>query len=425
LAAEGAAAQAGGSLRGVLAYIRANPKDPKLLVALSGGAVLVVGLLWGVAAMSGAASNDPADDPNKPSNADPAASAQTASSSAAATPAASPSAAKGTACRVTGTSARLAEKASKDVPLELLVNSSGERVRLGFATSINGAVGLSVDLTSLQVTPEFTRAPRDRLRAVIPFGEETAPEFVAQLEGHADKLKAWRTISFDPHMVIGWSGSALAVASKPKEVPTPLWPLEGPDPIDVIRAARTSDRGYAVVFRRHGAIYGGMIGPDRAAVGDLTKIAGAGAPPGSPVGTPTVAVNGQSVAVAFADRASTDEPWSIRIGTAPLGSFPQTTTPFAVPPGGPGGAALAPALSGLPDGRWLLVWTEGSGGNHDVRGMTLGADLAPVGAALTVSREGSNAGQGAVALRAGHGLVAYLALTEEGYEVWGTGVDCR
>jgi hypothetical protein len=259
---------------------------------------------------------------------------------------------------------------------------------------------------------------------VIPFGED-GPEFVAQLEGHADKLKAWRTISVEPHAVIGWSGSALAVAAKANQAPTTLWTLEGTDPIDAVRVAHTSERAHAVVFRRHGAIHGGMIGADRAAVGELTRIAGAGAPPGSPIGTPTVAVNGQSVAVAFADRASSDEPWSIRIGTAPLGSFPATTTSFAVPPGGPGGATLAPALSGLPDGRWLLVWTEGSGGAHDVRGVTLGADLAPVGSALTVSREGSNAGQGAVALRAGRGLVAYLALTEEGYEVWGTGVDCR
>ncbi len=416
----------GGSLRGVLAYIRANPKDPKLLAALSGGAVLVVGLLWGVAAMSGSASEtEAADDSAKSarSGAEPAASAATASSAAAAQAGAS-AAAKATACRVAGTPARLAEKASKDVPLELLVASSGERVRVGLATSINAALGISVDLNSLQVTPEFTKPPRDRLRAVIPFGED-GPEFVAQLEGHADKMKAWRTISHDPPTVIGWSGSALAVASKAKELPTPLWPLEGADPIDVIRAAHTSDRAHAIVFRRHGAIYGGMIGPDRAPVGELTKIAGAGAPPGSPVGTPTVAVNGQSVAVAFADRASADEPWSIRIGTAPLGSFPPTTSPFSVPAGGPGGAALAPALSGLPDGRWLLVWTEGSGGAHDVRGMTLGADLSPVGAALTVSREGSNAGQGAVALRAGRGLVAYLALTEEGYELWGTSVDCR
>jgi hypothetical protein len=417
----------GGSLRGVLAFIRANPKDPRLVVALSGGAVLVVALLWGFAAMSGATSKG--NDETPQGAADPASSVHASSSAAAAAsaPAGAQAVAKAaavTACHATGAPARLAEKASKDVPLELAVVASGERVRLGFATSANAAQGVSVDLTSLQVTPEFAKPPRDRLRAVIPFGED-GPEFVAQLDGHADKLKAWRTISVDPPTVIGWSGTALAVADKANHAPTALWALDGTDPIEAIRAAHAGDRGHAVVFRRHGAIHGGMIGHDRAAVGELTRIAGAGAPPGSPIGTPTIAVNGQSVAVAFADRASSDEPWTIRIGSAPLGSFPTTTAPFPVPPGGPGGATLAPALSGLPDGRWLLVWTEGSGGAHDVRGVTLGADLAPVGSALTVSREGSNAGQGAVALRAGRGLVAYLALTEEGYEVWGTGVDCR
>jgi len=417
-----------GSLRGVLAYIRANPKDPKLLVGLSGSAVLVVALLWGFAAMSGAPSKENDDAARRAgASVEPASSANAASSAIAGASVgveAPTKAPAGPVCRATGASARLAEKASKEVPLELLVASSGDRVRLGFATSVNAAQGIAVDLTSLQVTPEFSKPPRDRLRAVIPFGED-GPEFAMQLDGHADKLKAWRTISVDPPVVIGWSGTALALAPKANHAPTQLWALEGADPIDAIRAARTGDRGHAVVFRRHGAIFGGMIGPDRAAMGELTRIAGAGAPPGSPVGTPTVAVNGESVAVAFADRASSDEPWSIRIGSAPLGSFPATTSRFAVPSGGPGGAMLAPALSGLPDGRWLLVWTEGSGGAHDVRGATLGADLSPQGAALTISREGSNAGQGAVALRAGRGLVAYLALTEEGYEIWGTSVDCR
>ena len=428
MAADADYPSSGGSSRGLLAYIRANPKDPKLLVGLSAGALLVIGLLWGFAGMSGAKSKDgdetakeasPTSERVGPMN--PAASAVAAATKAA-QEAAKPAA---TACRLAGSPARLAEKASKDIPLELLVTSSGERVRLGFATSANAAHGVAVDLSSLQVTQEFAKPPRDRLRAVIPFGTEDAPEFVAQLEGHADKLKAWRTISVDPHLVIGWSGAAMGMADKASHLPTMLWALEGTDPIDVIRVARSDDRGYAVVFRRHGAIYGGMIGADRSPAGEITRIAGAGSPPGSPIGTPTVAVNGQSVAVAFADRASSDEPWGIRHGTAPLGSFPATTSLFVVPPGGPGGATLAPALSGLPDGRWLLVWTEGSGGAHDVRGVTLGADLAPIGQAFTVSREGSNAGQGAVALRAGRGLVAYLALTEEGYEVWGTGVDCR
>jgi hypothetical protein len=404
---------------GALAYIKANPKDPKVLGALSAGALVVVGLL-AFAAFSGGSSKSKSDE-------ETAAKAGAAASASAAALAPLPEPAKAppvAACRLTGAPSRLAEKASKDIPLEILVASSSERARLGFATSEKGAQGVAIDLASLQVTPEFSKPPRERLRAVLPFGEDTA-HYVTQLEGHNDKVKAWRTISTDPPAVIGWSGTALAVTSKANHAPTTLFALDGSDPIDAIRVAHAADGSHAVVFRRHGGIHGAMIGSDRSPLGDVARIAGAGAPPGSPVGTPTIAVNDQSVAVAFADRASSDEPWSIRVGTAPLGSFPTSTTPFVAPPGGPGGATLAPALAGLPDGRWLLVWTEGSGGAHDVRGVTLGADLTPIGSALTVSREGSNAGQGAVALRKGRGLVAYLALTEEGYEVWGTGVDCR
>jgi hypothetical protein len=415
-----------GSLRGMLAYIKANPKDPKLLAGLGGGAVLVVGLLWGMAAMSGAKRPGTDETSTAPPVALPDPSANAAASGAP-TPsalAAAPAPVNAAACRPMGTPARLAEKASKDIPLELLVSSSTEKAHLGFATAANAAHGVVVDLASLQVTPEFTKPPKEKLRAVLPFGDD-AVEFVAQVDGHSDKFRPWRIVSVDPPTVIGWSAVGVAVANKANQAPTALWSLEGNDPIETIRVAHTADGGHAIVFRRRGVIHGGTMGRDRAAVGEVTRIAGAGAPPGSPVGTPTVAVNEQSVAVAFADRASSDEPWSIRIGAAPLGSFPATTTPFVVPAGGPGGATLAPALSGLSDGRWLLVWTEGSGGNHDVRGVTLGADLAPIGSAFTVSREGSNAGQGAVALRAGRGLVAYLALTEEGYDVWGTGVDCR
>jgi hypothetical protein len=408
-----------GASGGVLAYIKANPKDPKVLAALSACALVVVGLLGSFAALSGGSSKAKSDE------ATARAAAAASASAAAALPAAEPAkVAPVAACRLTGSPSRLAEKASKDIPLEILVASSGERARLGFATSEKGAQGVAIDLASLQVTPEFSKPPRERLRAVLPFGEDTA-HYVTQLESHNDKVKAWRTISTDPPAVIGWSGTALAVTSKANHAPTTLFALDGSDPIDAIRVAHGADGSHAVVFRRHGAIHGAMIGSDRSPLGDVMRIAGAGAPPGSPVGTPTIAVNDKSVAVAFADRASSEEPWSIRIGTAPLGSFPATTTPFVAPPGGPGGATLAPALAGLPDGRWLLVWTEGSGGAHDVRGVTLGADLSPLGSALTVSREGSNAGQGAVALRKGRGLVAYLALTEEGYEVWGTGVDCR
>jgi hypothetical protein len=145
---------------------------------------------------------------------------------------------------------------------------------------------------------------------------------------------------------------------------------------------------------------------------------------GSPIGAPIIASTGHAVALTFADRASS-RPVGIRIGSAPLGSFPTQTSALGVPAGGPGRAAIAPSLSGLSDGRWLLVWTEGSGGDHDVRAQTLDAELRPTGSPFAVSHEGGNAGQAAAALSGGQGIVSYLTLTDQGYEVWGAAVDCR
>jgi hypothetical protein len=164
---------------------------------------------------------------------------------------------------------------------------------------------------------------------------------------------------------------------------------------------------------------------DRKAIGGVTQVLGAGGPPGSPVGAPALATNGDAIAVAFADRGSSDQPWGIWIGSAPLGSIPTQAAHFEVPAGGPGGAVFAPSLTGLRDQRWLLLWTEGSGGNHDVRAQTLAADLRPIGSPLTVSGALGNAGQAAVAVSEGQGAVAYLGLTSHGYEVWAAHVDCR
>jgi hypothetical protein len=169
---------------------------------------------------------------------------------------------------------------------------------------------------------------------------------------------------------------------------------------------------------------GGIVDKQGKAKGSVVAIAGAGAPSGSPIGAPTLAASGSSIAVAFADRASNGDPWGIWIGAA-SGAIPAKTSPFAVPAGGPGRGAIAPALSALSDGRWLLVWTEGGGGDHDVRAQTLDKELKPTGPAFAVSHSGSNAGQAAVALSGGQGMIAYLALTNQGYELWGAAVDCR
>jgi hypothetical protein len=155
-------------------------------------------------------------------------------------------------------------------------------------------------------------------------------------------------------------------------------------------------------------------------------VTGAGAPAGAPVGAPSIAFNGRSVAVAFADRLAASDPWEIRLGmaTAPA-VLPTGTKRFPIPARGAGQTAMAPALAGLPDGRWILVWTEGTGGDYDVRGQTLGPDLAPIGSVFTVSRPGANAGQAAVAVGSESGVIAYLSQAGDGYQLWAAAVRCR
>jgi hypothetical protein len=408
------------------AYVKANPKDPKVLLGLGGGALLILLLLIAVAAATGSkepAAKETTEATEPKSSLAPAASVGAAKGVTSAV-AVESRPASNAACRLTKEASRLAGKASKDVPLEIAVSSTGERARVGFATDAGSAQGLAVDLATLKVTQEFSAPTKGKVRAVVPLGAEGRSTYVVNGDGPGDKMHAWRTLSSQSLLVIGWAAGAISVGSQATDTPVAVWPLEGDDPPDAIRVASAGDLGQAVVFRRQGQIFGGMIDRDQKPRGDLVRIAGAGAPSGATVGTPVVATNPHAVAVAFADRASSSEPWGVRIGSVPLGSMPTQTRAFAVPSGGPGGAAIAPALAGLPDGRWLLVWTEGGGGDHDVRAQTLDAELRPKGAPFAVSHE-SNAGQGAVALAAGQGLVAYLTLTDQGYELWGAAVDCR
>ena len=169
----------------------------------------------------------------------------------------------------------------------------------------------------------------------------------------------------------------------------------------------------------------GWLDPQREPKGQLVRIEGAGAPAGSPVGTPVIAHNGRGIGVAFADRAAPADPWNVRLGFALGTDVPKKTQGFVLPAGGPGGNALAPGLAGLSDGRWLLVWTEGSAAaRQEVRAQTLGRDMSPLGAPFVVSRPGTNAGQGAVALGGARGAVAFLE-GKDPFELWATSIDCR
>jgi hypothetical protein len=407
------------------AFARAHPRDPRVLLGVGGG--LVVLLVIAVAALAGARKSDetPPRSAAPPVSSLPAARPETMPPprKAVAVARERPATAPPAMCRVMSSPARLAARAWKDAPLELRVGP-GDTARLGFASDPYNAQGVSFHLNSLEPSTELAIRAGGKVRAVVPLAASDRG-FALSAEGKGDTLTGWYPVSAAPPLVVGWADGAVAAAESPTATPHALWAMDGDDVPDAFRAADGRDAGIALVFRRRGGIFAGWIDRDRQAKGALAQVFGAGSPPGSPVGSPVVATSGDSIGIAFADRDSPEHPWGLWLGTAPLGSLPKQATDFPVPPGGPGGASFAPALTGLSDGRWLLAWTEGTGGKHDVRAQTLSSDLTPIGPPLTVSGSLGNAGQAAVAVTDGQGAVVYLALTGHAYEVWGAHLDCR
>jgi hypothetical protein len=128
---------------------------------------------------------------------------------------------------------------------------------------------------------------------------------------------------------------------------------------------------------------------------------------------------------AWADRASADDPWSLRWVRFKAGDSPGTPKTFTPPAGGQGGQAMSPGITAVPGGRFLLVWTEGPASLHHVRALTLSLDGVPVGRPLEISADGANAGQGQAAVgTAGGGVVAFLESSDGGFRVAATPISC-
>jgi hypothetical protein len=142
------------------------------------------------------------------------------------------------------------------------------------------------------------------------------------------------------------------------------------------------------------------------------------------VGSPAIASSAGTTLVMWADRASADQPWMLRMRR--IGSRAADDPRAFAPPGGSGAPFIAPSLVGLARGRFLAVWTEGAASGHQVRGATIDGSGSLEGPAFALSPPGSNAGQAEAALGAdGRGVVGYLVSSpREGFELAAAGVSC-
>lgn len=294
---------------------------------------------------------------------------------------------------------------------------------IGFAPSLHDAVGVSLDPGSL--TPTATvraRAPGD-IRRVVPFFSGGKIVIVPDADKKGDRLTSRRFVPTSNPVDVGVADNQIVWAPHGKDSYAKLFALDGDAAVESLRVIPLpSGKGIALAFRRGAQIFVGVATGDAVLTpeGELSKISSLGQ-----AGSPTIAASGESVVVAWADRATKDDPWGIRWTKRSISGAVNEPRALAIPEGGLGAPAMSPSVAGLGRGKFLLSWMEGPTAGHQVRALTFNADGAPSGAPLSVSASGVNAGQPqAVVGVDGRGVVAFLAAKGKFNELMATPILC-
>lgn len=294
---------------------------------------------------------------------------------------------------------------------------------IGFAPSLHDAVGVSLDPGSL--TPIATvraRAAGD-IRRVVPFFSGGKIVIVPDAEKRGDRLSSRRFVPTSNPVDVGVAESQIVWAPHGKDSFAKLFALDGDAAVESLRVIPLpSGKGIALAFRRSNAIFVGVATGDSVlnAEGELSRIASLGQ-----AGSPSITASGDSIVVAWADRASKDDPWGIRWTKRSISGAVNEPRALNLPEGGLGAPAMGPSVAGLGRGKFLLAWMEGPTAGHQVRALTFNADGAPSGSPLAVSAPGVNAGQPqAVVGVDGRGVVAFLAAKGKFNELMATPILC-
>lgn len=344
-------------------------------------------------------------------------SAPRASSSAAA-PSSAQKSAQARGCSLAVPAAKLAGSIERSVAPNLLTLEDG-RVAVGFAAKPTQASGLVVNLATLDAQSSFEEQGQSAVKNVTP---QLAGKLGFAVDREDGPLSSPRTIDAPGRVVLGFSkdGLARSTANHAGEL---LWKTSV-EKVTEPRSARAGNKGYLVTFRSGGLggdVIAGWLNTDLAKLGSFEVL-----PAGVRfVGTPAVAAHPEAALVAFAGREQESADWRIRFMRSEPTALPRAASDFALPPGGPGGGAIAPSLATFDKDRWLVQWTEGGAGQYQVRVQQLTAELAPVGEPVLASPKGASAGQGAIWV-VGKRALSLFVLTVGGYdELWGASLECH
>ncbi len=379
------------------------------------GMLVLLGLVFGIAKLAGSGPDAATSASAGGSATAPPTVATTTTASAVTTATVPVPAAKDVQCVLAGEAKTIASHAMVGSGVEARAAAGG--IALGFASGPKDATLALVDPSSLAPSTTKTGKSVDPVRRVVALDGGVAID----VDRKGDKLQGRRAVAGAPAIDLGSDGSNVAWAAHGTDKTIALFPLGGTGPVEALRGERSASTAF-VAFRQGTSIYvGAFAGDPPAAKGALAKVDGLG----PKVGSPALAVSGDTAFVVWADRASDGEPWGLRYLVVHAGKDPGAAKKFEVPAGGLGEHAMSPGVAAVGSGRWLVSWTEGPTSSHQVRAVVVDDAGAVHGAALTISAEGVNAGQGQAAVGSdGKGVVAFLAGSGKSFDVIARGISC-
>ena len=289
---------------------------------------------------------------------------------------------------------------------------------------------MAIDPSSLAATQTARVKAHDAIRRLVPVPGGRGIAAAPDVDVPGDALVGRRTVSADPPFDMGLGNGGLAWSPYRSREVDVIWTMEGAAPVEALRAApldaSNKDAGWAIAFRRGASIFAGAVsgGASLTPKGTLVEVDGLG----PQVGSPAIAAQDGAVIVAWADRASSGEPWSLRWMRFAPGNASADAKPFVLPEGGLGEHAMSPAITAAGQGRCSSRGPRGRS-RAIKRALTISGAGSPIGAPILVSEPGINAGQAQLAVLAdGRGVIAYLASSEADpkapYEVLATPIVC-
>ncbi|MDB5212147.1 MAG: Basic proline-rich protein [Myxococcaceae bacterium] len=295
-------------------------------------------------------------------------------------------------------------------------------IAIGFALDPRNGQAVTVDPASIGITTTIkARALGGDARRMSPILDRGKLALVPGVDKKFDKLQGRRIVGTNPAIDVGIAEGSLVWAPRDQNTYAKLFALDGDGTVDAIRAVPLPSKGIAVAFRRGKDLYVGTAKGDSVLTpdGSLSHITSLGQ-----VGSPSVAVSGDTIIVAWSDRAAAADPWQVRWTKLPIGGAAEPPKQLTLPDGGLGTQAMSPSVFGLGGGRFVMAWSEGTP-THQVRAITFNADGSTAGSAMALSAAGVNAGSPQIAIGPdGRGVAAFLAAKGKSYELHATPVAC-